>query len=404
MTEKTSDVRARFEAWHDSFYGPQDPNNPIRSLARFPEHMGLGYIDSVVQAQVCAFEGGIEDEAQRRSQVREDDDYVSPELAAAIMAEAAWLDRKDVSPAMLQATSEYLPTPKETHILKAVGAGGGQPALARILRDDDMVPVPRGLLGASLHAIRRQVEAPELLARLREYAYSRVQAYPKAAHTKFAELIAEHEREHPEEVAAAREWIKGWADDVKAGRVKLDIRPWPPAQDLDHKLEALDRWASALLDLAVLQEALTSRDSDERLKNMNAGEVMRRAFGKLKEIRAQHSRIAEQRDAANASFKNFHRGLCERFGYVHDEKDWQRDQVSLSEHIAKLVAQAGQVPEEWRAMLAGLQWHYEPYDDHWHKDAGHYCPVCGGEQDTGHKEGCSLAAMLAAAPQPAKGE
>ena len=33
-------------------------------------------------------------------------------------------------------------------------------------------------------------------------------------------------------------------------------------------------------------------------------------------------------------FKNFHRLLCERFGYVHDEKDWQRDQLSLIEWIS----------------------------------------------------------------------
>jgi len=38
-------------------------------------------------------------------------------------------------------------------------------------------------------------------------------------------------------------------------------------------------------------------------------------------------------DAVAASFKNFHRALCERFGYVHDEKDWERDQVSLIEYI-----------------------------------------------------------------------
>lgn len=36
-------------------------------------------------------------------------------------------------------------------------------------------------------------------------------------------------------------------------------------------------------------------------------------------------------------FKNFHRLLCERFNYSHDEKDWERDQVSLIEWIAKQV-------------------------------------------------------------------
>ena len=39
------------------------------------------------------------------------------------------------------------------------------------------------------------------------------------------------------------------------------------------------------------------------------------------------------------SFQNFHRALCERFGYAHDANDWRRDQVSLIEHIAKLAAQ-----------------------------------------------------------------
>ncbi|KAH0435495.1 hypothetical protein A8H39_01530 [Paraburkholderia fungorum] len=34
-------------------------------------------------------------------------------------------------------------------------------------------------------------------------------------------------------------------------------------------------------------------------------------------------------------FKNFHRLLCERFGYLHDEVDWKRDQISLIEWIAK---------------------------------------------------------------------
>lgn len=50
-------------------------------------------------------------------------------------------------------------------------------------------------------------------------------------------------------------------------------------------------------------------------------------------------------EAAEGSFKNFHRSLCARFDYPHDEKDWRRDQVSLEEHIAKLkspeVSRAG---------------------------------------------------------------
>ena len=38
--------------------------------------------------------------------------------------------------------------------------------------------------------------------------------------------------------------------------------------------------------------------------------------------------------STEAEFKNFHRLLCERFGYGHDEVNWQRDQLSLIEHIA----------------------------------------------------------------------
>jgi hypothetical protein len=43
------------------------------------------------------------------------------------------------------------------------------------------------------------------------------------------------------------------------------------------------------------------------------------------------------KDSSDHKFKNFHRNLCERFGYVHDEVDWKRDQVSLIEWIAKQV-------------------------------------------------------------------
>ncbi|HIB8627933.1 TPA: hypothetical protein ACWX6S_004447 [Pseudomonas aeruginosa] len=78
-------------------------------------------------------------------------------------------------------------------------------------------------------------------------------------------------------------------------------RAWKPspAQAEQAEAERLD-WPSALLDVAVLQEALTSRDSDERMKNMDAGEVIRRAFGKLTEIRAQHERIVGALRADNA--------------------------------------------------------------------------------------------------------
>ena len=42
-----------------------------------------------------------------------------------------------------------------------------------------------------------------------------------------------------------------------------------------------------------------------------------------------------------AEFKHFHRLLCERFGYAHDEIDWKLDQLSLIEHIANSMLQRG---------------------------------------------------------------
>lgn len=60
----------------------------------------------------------------------------------------------------------------------------------------------------------------------------------------------------------------------------------------------------------------------------------------------------EQKKQAEARFKNFHRSLCERFGYFHDEIDWQRDQVSLEEHIA---TQFGHVNAENAALRGQVQ-------------------------------------------------
>lgn len=48
-------------------------------------------------------------------------------------------------------------------------------------------------------------------------------------------------------------------------------------------------WSEALLQLEVVREAHTSRDSAERLKNMDAGKVLREAIDKLKALRtSQH--------------------------------------------------------------------------------------------------------------------
>ena len=53
------------------------------------------------------------------------------------------------------------------------------------------------------------------------------------------------------------------------------------------------------------------------------------------EAKAALERATSTGDKHLADFKNFHRLLCDRFGYGHDSKDWQRDQLSLIEWIAK---------------------------------------------------------------------
>ena len=62
--------------------------------------------------------------------------------------------------------------------------------------------------------------------------------------------------------------------------------------------------------------------------------IPRAASPQVSEPRAEHRPTAED---AFAEFKNFHRALCERFDYVHDERDWKRDQISLIEWIAKKI-------------------------------------------------------------------
>jgi hypothetical protein len=53
-----------------------------------------------------------------------------------------------------------------------------------------------------------------------------------------------------------------------------------------------------------------------------------------------------------ASFKNFHRSLCDRFGYRHDHAFWWRDLVSLQEWIANRPLLAQLSPEQVDAIVA----------------------------------------------------
>lgn len=62
--------------------------------------------------------------------------------------------------------------------------------------------------------------------------------------------------------------------------------------------------------------------------------------------------LITENERLKADFKNFHRSLCERFGYYHDDIDWQRDQVSLEEHIA---AQFGHVSAENSSLRSQME-------------------------------------------------
>lgn len=64
----------------------------------------------------------------------------------------------------------------------------------------------------------------------------------------------------------------------------------------------------------------------------------------VNKLRAEMAAAHQSAVESIHSFKNFHRQLCERFGYGHDEVDWQRDQVSLIEHIAKQALSSGTAP------------------------------------------------------------
>jgi len=80
------------------------------------------------------------------------------------------------------------------------------------------------------------------------------------------------------------------------------------------------------------------------------------AATELRRLHAENARLAAlvgtQQPAPSAAaaitdteaFQNFHRLLCARFGYVHDESDWRRDQLSLVEHIAR-QAQPSPAPQ-----------------------------------------------------------
>ncbi len=82
---------------------------------------------------------------------------------------------------------------------------------------------------------------------------------------------------------------------------------------------------------------------------------------------AQVADLRQRLEASDHAFANFHRSLCERFGYRHDPVDWQRDQVSLEEHIAKRLEAAGHYADDQIAALVA-EYGFDPAsepDDSW---------------------------------------
>lgn len=79
---------------------------------------------------------------------------------------------------------------------------------------------------------------------------------------------------------------------------------------------------------------------------------------KVDDLEWENKGIAEWRhewSLMTNEFKNFHRVLCERFDYTHDNIYWRRDQVSLIEWIAKQPP-AAPAQEQVRELLRDCRW------------------------------------------------
>jgi hypothetical protein len=97
--------------------------------------------------------------------------------------------------------------------------------------------------------------------------------------------------------------------------------------------------------------------------------------------------------AEGGDFKNFHRLLCERFGYTHDERDWQRDQLSLIEHIAAMIP----TPPRDRCEVCGGT--PKEVSDARGIKTGWTCPACTKETPCDSGSGSSVASSATSSPQ-----
>ena len=97
---------------------------------------------------------------------------------------------------------------------------------------------------------------------------------------------------------------------------------------------------------------MTDEDLEKRLRSNNSASYASVAISY--EAADAIERLRARAEKAEAAFKNFHRMLCKRFGYSHDERHWKRDQVSLMEDIATSLTAERQRAEKVQAELSAI--------------------------------------------------
>lgn len=141
------------------------------------------------------------------------------------------------------------------------------------------------------------------------------------------------------------EW-KSDGDHAKAQRIcsALSRAIWQQPDEPSTDQSDIDFLAATLVD----QESVLD-ECEKLLKESLAEDGVECGFDRrleqywqkrkaLADWRSRELRLVQPPSALH-SFKNFHRLLCERFGYFHDDQDWQRDQLSLIEYIASRLGQ-----------------------------------------------------------------
>ncbi len=118
---------------------------------------------------------------------------------------------------------------------------------------------------------------------------------------------------------------------------ELIMHPKITAASWSHVMNERDRLAA----LVEAQQPATHVQQSAEIEHV-AGDVSKN--GAESNMAQQPAPSAAAAITDTEAFQNFHRLLCARFGYVHDERDWRRDQLSLVEHIAR-QAQPSPTPQ-----------------------------------------------------------